>query len=109
MAAVYLLILGFSLLGMFLCDHRWRLTFFHDARRAWLLCVACTVLFLVWDALGIATGTFFRGGSPYMTGIELAPELPVEEPIFLFFLSYLTLNLISAFRRLFSSRQESPQ
>ncbi|MDN6647329.1 MAG: lycopene cyclase domain-containing protein, partial [Corynebacterium flavescens] len=57
----------------------------------------------------IATGTFFRGGSPYMTGIELAPELPVEEPIFLFFLSYLTLNLISAFRRLFSSRQESPQ
>lgn len=33
-----------------------------------------------------------------MTGIELAPEMPLEEPIFLFFLAFLTINLTSAVR-----------
>lgn len=106
MGMLYLLILSLSMGGMVLCDHRWRLAFFYDPRRAWALCGACTALFLVWDALGIATGSFFRGSSAFMTGIELAPELPIEEPIFLFFLSYLTLNLISAFRRFFRSREQ---
>lgn len=30
-----------------------------------------------------------------MTGIELASELPLEEPVFLFFLTYLTINVVS--------------
>ena len=33
-----------------------------------------------------------------MLGIELAPEMPLEEPVFLFFLTYLTLNLTSGSR-----------
>ena len=53
----------------------------------------------VQNALGIATGTFFRGDSPFMTGVELAPEMPLEEPIFLFFLTYLTLNVTSGARK----------
>ena len=56
--------------------------------------------FLLWDALGIVTGTFFRGESPYMTGVDLAPEMPLEEPVFLFFLTYLTLNLTTGARLL---------
>lgn len=96
----YLAFLSFSMAGMIICDHRWRLTFFHDAKRAWAICIIVVIAFLVWDALGIMTGTFFRGASPYMTGIELAPEMPLEEPIFLFFLTYLTLNLTSFFRRM---------
>ena len=99
MRFAYLVFLLFSLAGMVICDHRWRLTFFHDARRAAALCAGMVAVFLAWDALGIATGTFFRGASPYMTGVELAPELPLEEPLFLFFLTYLTMNLTSAARK----------
>lgn len=97
---VYLSILLITIFCMVLCDWRWKLAFFLDARRAAILSVALVVAFLVWDALGIATGSFFRGGSEYMTGVVLAPEMPVEEPIFLFFLTYLTINLTSGVRML---------
>lgn len=94
----YLAILLTSLAGMVLCDYRWKLAFFHDARRAAILSLCVVATFLVWDALGIVTGTFYRGDSPFMTGVELAPEMPLEEPVFLFFLAYLTLNLTSGVR-----------
>ncbi|MDO5099596.1 MAG: lycopene cyclase domain-containing protein [Corynebacterium sp.] len=100
MAVAYLTFLLVSLICMVLCDWRWKLAFFADAKTAAALCVGLVVLFLIWDGLGIATGSFFRGGSDYMTGVILAPELPVEEPIFLFFLSYLTINVTTATRRL---------
>ena len=60
--------------------------------------------FLAWDALGIVTGSFYRGASDYMTGLELSPEMPVEEPIFLFFLTYLTINITSGARMLLDAR-----
>ncbi|MDY5786441.1 lycopene cyclase domain-containing protein [Corynebacterium sp.] len=97
-AFAYLALLSFSLAGMAVCDHRWRLAFFRDPRRAAAVALAVVPIFLLWDALGIVTGTFYRGDSPYMTGIELAPEMPLEEPIFLFFLTYLTMNVTSAVR-----------
>ncbi|WKD57964.1 hypothetical protein CAPI_07120 [Corynebacterium capitovis DSM 44611] len=96
MHLAYLAFLLISIACMGLCDWRWRLAFFRDAPRATALSAGMVALFLLWDALGIATGTFFRGDSPYMTGVELAPELPLEEPVFLFFLTYLTMNLASA-------------
>ena len=98
MSFAYLTILLVTLACMVLCDWRWELAFFHDARRAGIISVGMVALFLAWDALGIITGSFYRGASDYMTGIELAPEMPVEEPIFLFFLTYLTINLTSAAR-----------
>lgn len=94
----YLTFLVVTLCCMVICDHRWKLAFFFDAKRAALLSVLMVALFLVWDAFGIANGVFFRGDSPYMLGIELAPEMPLEEPIFLFFLTYLTINLTSGVR-----------
>lgn len=81
---------------MVLCDHRWKLGFFRNAPRAALAIGVTYVGFLLWDVLGIVTGTFYRGDSPYMTGIDLAPHMPIEELFFLFFLCYLTLNLTSA-------------
>lgn len=99
----YLSILLVALLCMALCDWRWKLAFFLDARRAIILSVAVVAAFLVWDALGIATGSFFRGGSEYMTGVILAPEMPIEEPVFLFFLTYLTVNLTSGARLLLAA------
>lgn len=75
-----------------------------DAARAASIAVGMVALFLVWDGLGVAFGVFSCGDSPYMTGIELAPDIPLEEPFFLFFLTYLTLNLTTAARRLLNGR-----
>ena len=52
------------------------------------------VFFLVWDLVGIGLGIFFRGETAFMTGILLAPELPLEELFFLTLLCYLTMNLV---------------
>jgi lycopene cyclase domain-containing protein len=49
------------------------------------------VVFLIWDLVGIALGIFFRGSGPYLTGITIAPELPIEEVFFLTLLSYTIL------------------
>lgn len=104
MRAFYLLFLLFSLAGMVIADRQLKLTFFADARRAWIVCLGCVAALLCWDALGIATAAFYRGDSPYMLGIELAPEMPLEEPIFLFFLTYLTLNVTAISRRIINGR-----
>lgn len=100
----YLAILLFLLACMALCDWRWRLSFSLYPRRATVLSVAVVGAFLLWDGLGILTGTFFRGDTPYMTGVLLAPELPLEEVFFLFFLTYLTINLTSGVRLLLDAR-----
>ncbi|MEV4900034.1 lycopene cyclase domain-containing protein [Citricoccus sp. NPDC055426] len=49
--------------------------------------------FLAWDLAAIASGHYAAGQSAGMTGIMLAPELPLEEIVFITFLSYLTLVL----------------
>lgn len=101
----YLIVLLATIGCMVLCDWRWKLAFFLDARRATVLSLVVVAAFLLWDAFGIMTGSFFRGGSEYMTGVILAPEMPIEEPIFLFFLTYLTINLTSGARLLLDARE----
>ena len=103
----YLIILLVTIGCMVLCDWRWKLAFFLDARRATVLSIVMVAAFLLWDAFGIMTGSFFRGGSEYMTGVILAPEMPIEEPIFLFFLTYLTINLTSGARMILDARERS--
>jgi lycopene cyclase domain-containing protein len=67
-----------------------------------------TAFFLLWDAVGIAAGVFVKGDSALMIGIELAPQLPLEEPLFLAFLSYLALVAwAGALRLLHRARAES--
>ncbi|MRX42378.1 lycopene cyclase domain-containing protein [Agromyces kandeliae] len=89
---------------MALIDARWRLVFWRAPIAATVSVVAGVAFFLVWDAAGIATGVFFRGGSDIVTGIELAPELPLEEPVFLVFLCYLTLVLVLGGERVLAAR-----
>lgn len=60
--------------------------------------------FIAWDAAGIALGVFRHVDSHWASGILLAPEFPVEELMFLMFLSYLTLILLSGWRRWGESR-----
>ncbi|MDD9206393.1 lycopene cyclase domain-containing protein [Georgenia sp. 10Sc9-8] len=104
MSAVYLLALGVSLAGMVILDHRFGLFFFRSPRHAAVVLAVGVAFFLVWDLAGIGLGVFFRGQTDYMTGLLLAPELPVEELVFLTFLSYLTMNLYTGALRLLGDR-----
>ena len=105
MSLAYTASLLLSIGGMAVLDHRHRLFFFHDARRAAVVLVAGVAFLLVWDLVGVGLGLFFRGQTPYMTGILLAPELPIEEIGFLTLLSYLTMNLYAGFSRWSASRE----
>lgn len=85
------LVVSFSC--MLLVDHRWRVFLWARPRRAAVVMAVGVVLFLLWDVAGITTGIFERGDSPGMTGIELAPDFPLEELFFVTFLCHLTMVL----------------
>lgn len=88
-----------SLAGMVILDWRFRLFFFDDARRAGIVLVAGVVFFLLWDFAGIGLGVFFRGPSPFVSGLVIAPEVPIEEVLFLALLCYLTMNVFTSVSR----------
>lgn len=89
----YLAVLGTVLGCMVLVDRRWRLFFWADARRATVVFVVGYLLFLAWDLAALELALYERGASSLMTGIEVAPDLPVEELLFIAFLPYLTMVL----------------
>lgn len=91
MGIVYLSALLIFTGCMLLLDRRFRLFFWRDAVAATVVTVAGLAFFLVWDAFGIAQGIFFRGDAAIATGIVLAPEMPIEEPVFLLFLVICTM------------------
>lgn len=87
----YLGALALSLAGLAIIDRRWQLAFWSAPRRT-ALCLGIGVLgFLAWDVVGLLLGIFTRGESPHMTGLLLAPDLPVEEAVFLTLLCYVAL------------------
>ena len=91
---------------LLLIDHRWRVLFWHDAPRTVVTLAVGVTFFLAWDVAGIALGVFFRGSGPWMTGILLGPELPLEELVFLTFLCYQTLLLTVGGVRILARRGE---
>jgi lycopene cyclase domain-containing protein len=100
MSPIYLLFLLGACVCMVIIDRRWQLFFWRDARRAgWVLAIGVALL-LIADVVGIALGVFSRAPTWAMTGVVLASELPLEEPVFLAFLAYLTMNLVALFERL---------
>ncbi len=100
MSWLYLAALLFSLVGMVILDRRFQLFFWADARRAAIVLPVGVLFFLLWDVAGIGLGIFFRGPSPYVTGIVVAPEVPIEEIAFLALLCYLTMNFFAAVTRM---------
>ncbi len=106
MPGLYLLALLVSAAGVLTLDLRLRLIG-PRAPGATVAAVAIgTAFFLVWDAAGILTGVFVKGASPLLLGIDLAPHLPLEEPVFLAFLSYLALVAYGGGERLLQRRRE---
>lgn len=109
MPGLYLLAIIVSAAGIAVLDWRHRLALWAAPRRTLAAVAIGTVFFLAWDAVGIATGVFVKGDSASFVGVMLAPQLPLEEPFFLVFLSYLALVLFSAAQRLRSrSRHPAP-
>jgi hypothetical protein len=105
----YLVALTIALTGMVVLDRRFTLFFWKNARRASVVLVVGVLFFLGWDVSGIGLGIFFRGETSFMTGLQVAPELPVEEVFFLTLLCYLTMNVYAAAVRFMSGRMSRPE
>lgn len=101
MTFLYLAALLVSISGMIVLDVRFKLFFAAAPLRAAIVLVVGVAFFLAWDVAGITLGIFFRGDPDLLTGVLLAPELPLEELFFLVLLCYTTMN---AFRGLSSAR-----
>ena len=104
MQYAYLIGLVFSIIGLALFDWRFKLGFSTNRKAATLATVLPLIFFLLWDGAGIALGIFFRGETSHLTGLVIAPELPVEELFFLFLLNYTTLTVFIAIKRLLDKR-----
>ncbi|MBN0039311.1 lycopene cyclase domain-containing protein [Cellulosimicrobium cellulans] len=101
----YLGALVVALGGLAVLDRRFRLAFWADRRRAALTVGLGVVGFLLWDVAGLALGIFARGESPWMTGLLLAPDLPVEEAVFLTLLCYNALLVWRGAERVLVARR----
>lgn len=97
---LYLLALLFSIGGLALLDHRFKLAFWRDARRTAKTLGVGILLFLIWDALGIGLGIFIHGNGSYSLPFRLAPEFPLEEIFFLLLLCYSALLLYLGGRKI---------
>lgn len=84
-------------------DARWRLVLFSATPgRAAAVLTAGVVFFLAWDLVGIAADVFHHGANDVSVGLFLAPQLPVEEVVFLWFLCHQTLVYVEGLPRLLS-------
>jgi lycopene cyclase domain-containing protein len=100
MPGAYLLALTVSVLGLVGIDQRHKIAFFKDARRAALTLLCAVPFFLLWDLTGIWFGVFFEQNHSLLVGLDLLPNLPIEEPVFLFLLCYtLLITYLLAERR----------
>lgn len=105
----YLVCLVLGIGCMLLIDWRFRLFFWRAPGAAALVTAAGVTFLLLWDAAGIAAGVFLRGTADIASGIVLAPELPLEEPLFLVFLVLCTMVIHTGTVRLLSTRRRRSQ
>lgn len=103
MNLLYLATLLVSITGMVVLDLRFKLFFAVSPWRAAIVMAAGISFFLAWDVAGITLGIFFRGNPGLLTGVLLAPELPLEELFFLTLLCYTTMNSYAFLSRWSSS------
>lgn len=94
MTGLYLVALLVSIAGLVLLDLRSKLFLGAAPIRAVIVLVVGVAAFLTWDAAGVALGIFFEGPSSLLTGVDLAPQIPIEE---LGFLILLCLSAMEAF------------
>ncbi|MDN4476101.1 lycopene cyclase domain-containing protein [Demequina sp. SYSU T00192] len=103
----YLAALLVSITGLAVIDARYRIAVFDRPRPALLTIAIAVAAFLAWDAAGVGLGIFFIGDAPYLTGVLLAPDVPLEELFFLVLLTYQTLLLWRWLDRRHRARREA--
>jgi lycopene cyclase domain-containing protein len=103
---IYLVALLASLGGLLLLDFRFKIALFRDWLAGTVAILVGVAFFLIWDLFGIAGGIFFRGESHGLTGLMIAPELPIEEPLFLVLLCYTTLEVFLSLGRFVHGRRD---
>ena len=94
MTGLYLGGLLLSIAGLVFLDLKVKLFLGAAPRRAATVLAIGVVGFLLWDAAGVGLGIFFEGRNDLLVGIDLAPQIPLEE---LFFLMLLCLSAMEAF------------
>lgn len=99
MSFIYLTLLILSEAGVIGLDHRHKLALWHNLRAGLLALGSGLAFFLVWDLAGINSGIFFEGAKQLLCGVELAPQLPLEELFFLLLLCHSALLLFAAVSR----------
>lgn len=107
MPGLYLAAILVSGAGIAAIDARYRLAAFAAPVRTAVAVTVGVLFFVAWDLVGIATGVFVKGDSSLYVGVDLAPELPLEEPVFLAFLCYLALVVHGAVRRAADARHDA--
>lgn len=94
MTGLYLAGLLVAIAGLVVLDLRLKLFLGAAPIRAAVVLVVGVAGFLLWDAAGVGLGVFFEGRQHLLVGIDLAPQIPLEE---LFFLILLCLSAMDAF------------
>ena len=89
-----------GILGMLIIDRRYKLAFWYDPRRTTRTIIPAMVVFIVWDFAGIAGGVFYHGSSMFSLPFTIAPQFPIEELLFLFLFSYVSLVVYRGVHRL---------
>jgi len=103
---LYLLAILVSLGGLVTIDRRFKLVLFRDWVSGATAIGIGVVFFLIWDLFGVANGIFFRGETHGLTGLMLAPELPIEELFFLILLCYTTLEVFLGLGKFVHGRRD---
>jgi lycopene cyclase domain-containing protein len=104
MSWLYLAGLLVSIAGLVAIDARLKLFLFAAPLRAGIVLAIGVLGFLVWDLLGIAAGIFFEGDRGLLVGVDLAPQLPLEEVAFLVLLCETTMVAAGLTARLLARR-----
>ena len=94
MTGLYLAALLVSIAGLVVLDLRWKVFLFAAPRRAAVVLIVGVAGFLLWDAAGVGLGIFFEGENRLLIGVDLAPDIPIEE---VFFLLLLHLSAMEGF------------
>jgi lycopene cyclase domain-containing protein len=104
MSWLYLAGLLVSIAGLVVIDARFRLFLFAAPLRAGLVLALGVAGFLAWDLLGITAGVFFEGDRGLLVGLDLGPQLPLEEVAFLVLLCQSTMVVATLAGRVLDRR-----
>ena len=90
---VYLASLLFALTALVIWDYSKKIAIFKNGLAAFKVIAFSVLFFLIWDILGIILN-IFHTNDRYVSGVFLfTRDLPLEEIMFLTFLSYFVLIL----------------